>query len=51
MERIASVACHGWNVRRRLMMCQAVREVLQRLVSGYQPAEEIVDWITVVGRA
>ena len=29
----------------------AVREVLQQLVSGYQPADEIVDWITVVGRA
>ena len=30
---------------------QEVREVLQQLVSGYQPADEIVDWITVVGRA
>lgn len=29
----------------------AVREVLRQLVSGYQPADEIVDWITVVGRA
>ena len=29
----------------------AVREGLQQLVSGYQPADEIVDWITVVGRA
>jgi FlaA1/EpsC-like NDP-sugar epimerase len=28
-----------------------VRKVLQQLVSGYQPADEIVDWITVVGRA
>ena len=31
--------------------CPAVRDVLQQLVSGYRPAEEIVDWITVVGRA
>ena len=29
----------------------AVRDVLRQLVSGYQPADEIVDWITVVGRA
>jgi FlaA1/EpsC-like NDP-sugar epimerase len=29
----------------------AVLKVLQQLVSGYQPADEIVDWITVVGRA
>ena len=29
----------------------AVRDVLQQLVSGYRPADEIVDWITVVGRA
>jgi len=29
----------------------AMREVLQHLVSGYQPADEIVDWITVVGHA
>jgi FlaA1/EpsC-like NDP-sugar epimerase len=28
----------------------AVREGLQQIVSGYQPADEIVDWITVVGR-
>ena len=28
-----------------------VLKVLQQLVSGYQPADEIVDWITVVGRA
>ena len=30
---------------------EAVREVLQRLVSGYRPAAESVDWITGVGRA
>ncbi len=30
---------------------QEVREVLQELVIGYRPAKEIVDWITVVGRA
>jgi FlaA1/EpsC-like NDP-sugar epimerase len=29
----------------------AVLKLLQQLVSGYQPADEIVDWITVVGRA
>jgi FlaA1/EpsC-like NDP-sugar epimerase len=28
-----------------------VRKVMQQLVSGYRPADEIVDWITVVGRA
>lgn len=28
-----------------------LREVLRNLVSGYSPADEIVDWITVVGRA
>jgi FlaA1/EpsC-like NDP-sugar epimerase len=28
-----------------------VLKVLQQLVSGYQPVDEIVDWITVVGRA
>jgi FlaA1/EpsC-like NDP-sugar epimerase len=28
-----------------------VRGVMQQLVSGYRPAQEIVDWITVVGRA
>jgi UDP-N-acetylglucosamine 4,6-dehydratase len=27
-----------------------VREVLQQLVSGYQPTDAIVDWISVVGR-
>ena len=26
-------------------------EVLHQLVSGYRPADEIVDWITVVGRS
>ena len=30
---------------------ETVLKVLQQLVSGYQPAEDIVDWITVVGRA
>jgi len=30
---------------------EAVRGVLQDLVSGYQPADEIVDWITAVHRA
>ena len=29
----------------------AVFDVLHQLVSGYRPAGEIVDWITVVGRA
>jgi FlaA1/EpsC-like NDP-sugar epimerase len=29
---------------------QEVRAVLQELVSGYRPSEEIVDWITVVRR-
>lgn len=28
----------------------AVRNVLQELVSGYRPAEEIVDWVTTVAR-
>jgi FlaA1/EpsC-like NDP-sugar epimerase len=37
-------ATHGNDVH-------AVREGLKQLVSGYHPAEEIVDWITVVGRA
>ena len=29
---------------------QEVRQVLQQLVTGYRPAEAIVDWIAVVGR-
>jgi FlaA1/EpsC-like NDP-sugar epimerase len=28
-----------------------VREILRQLVAGYRPADEIVDWITVVRRA
>ncbi len=50
VERTASVARHGSNGRRRRTTFDAVREVLQQLVSGYRPADEIVDWITV-GRA
>ena len=30
---------------------QEVREVLKQLVSGFRPADEIVDWITAVGRS
>lgn len=57
----AREGCRAWSELRPWLMgleraTQAndvgeVRRVLQQLVSGYRPAEEIVDWITVVGRA
>lgn len=57
----AREGCRGWNELRPWLLrleratqaneVSVVLEVLQQLVSGYRPADEIVDWITVVGRA